>query len=467
MEQLFQDRLPEFYETLAFHFKNSLSIDKAVHYLMKSGEKSLKRYAIEEAHQYHQEAFDLLTNKPDKSKDENNLLLDLLNKWGFVFYYRGDLVRLNDLLEAHEDLARSLDDKARLGMFYAWLGYSLCVRANLNDSYKYLGKALKIGEDIGNETVTGYACTWLTWTCAAMGLLDDAISYGKRAQEICRLIEWDHFLHFKSLGGLAYAHCYRGDRKYTFEAGKALLEYGQKYSDNRSMFMGYIEMGLSHYISGDFQSAIECAQKAITISVDPFHYMAGKLVLAMSYVSDGQFQEAEDVAHEVLNFSETFGCECWGKPARMTLGGIFIAKGHMSEGVKMIEDAIDSFQEGGSRVYLVRSELILGKVFMQMVEGGKKTNLSTLVKNLGFLVKNVPFAGKKAENHFNKAIETANEIGANAILAEAKLCLGMLHKAKGRTERAKECISESIKLFEQCEAETNLQQAQKALATLQ
>jgi tetratricopeptide (TPR) repeat protein len=344
---------------------------------------------------------------------------------------------------------------------------SLSARAKLNDSYKYLGKALKIGEDIRNETVTGYACTWLTWTCAAMGLLDDAISYGKRAQEISRVLGGDHFLHFKSLGGLAHAHSYRGDRKNALEAGKALLEYGQKYSDNRSMFMGHVETGLSHYISGDLHSAIECTQRGISITVDPFHYMGGKLVLAMSYVSDGQFQEAEDVAHEVLNFSETFGCEIWGTPARMTLGVTLIAKSHMSEGLKMIEDAGESFRKSGHRYHLARSEQILGKVFLQMVEGGKKTNLSALVKNLGFLVKNVPFAGKKAEDHFNKAIKTASEIGAESILAEAKLGLGMLHKAKGRIKEARDCISKSIQIFEQTGAETNLQQAQKILATLQ
>ena len=37
---------------------------------MKAGEKSLKRYAVEEAHQYYQEAFDLLKNKTQTREDE-------------------------------------------------------------------------------------------------------------------------------------------------------------------------------------------------------------------------------------------------------------------------------------------------------------------------------------------------------------------------------------------------------------
>jgi tetratricopeptide (TPR) repeat protein len=98
---------------------------------------------------------------------------------------------------------------------------------------------------------------------------------------------------------------------------------------------------------------------------------------------------------------------------------------------------------------------------------GKKISLSTLAKNLGFFIKNIPFAGKKAESHFKKAIDVAKEIGAKGILAQAHLDLGLLHKAKGRSDRARDCISKAIELFEQCEAEVYLKQAKEALDFLQ
>ncbi len=56
MERVFQERLSEFYETLAYHFKLGRSVLKAIHYLMKSGEKSLNRFAVDQSHQYYQEA---------------------------------------------------------------------------------------------------------------------------------------------------------------------------------------------------------------------------------------------------------------------------------------------------------------------------------------------------------------------------------------------------------------------------
>jgi tetratricopeptide (TPR) repeat protein len=89
-----------------------------------------------------------------------------------------------------------------------------------------------------------------------------------------------------------------------------------------------------------------------------------------------------------------------------------------------------------------------------------------MAKNIGFLVKNVPFASKKAEDHFNKAIEVAKGIGANGILGQAYLDLGILHKTKGRIDQARKCISNAIALFEKCEARIFLEQAKEALASL-
>ena len=127
MEQLFHDRLPEFYETLAFHFKQGESVHKAVDYLMKSGEKSLKRYAVEESHQYYNEAYVLLTEINDKSDSDKELLIDLLIKWALVFYYRGAFKGLDDLMEQHIEMATSLEDRSKFGMFHAWRGFSkLC-----------------------------------------------------------------------------------------------------------------------------------------------------------------------------------------------------------------------------------------------------------------------------------------------------------------------------------------------------
>jgi class 3 adenylate cyclase/tetratricopeptide (TPR) repeat protein len=467
MEQLFQERLPEFYETLAFHFKQGRSTHRAIDYLMRSGEKSLKRYAVEEAHQYYKEAFDLLENKPEKSRAEKELLIDLLMAWALVFYYRGDFRGLTELLKAHEGMAASLDDKGRSGMFLAWLGFSWHCRGRSGDAYDYLSSALKIGEEMNDRRLIGYSCAWLVWTCSSLGSLKEAVAFGERAQEISRLFESDQYLYFKSLAGLGRAFGGMGEYKKTSEVGKVLLESGRRRSNIRSMVMGQICIGFGCWGDCDFTKAVECCSEALQISREPFYSQIARLYLGMSSFMGGRLNEAEKALMEVLEFGREFGSELLEETAKLFLGAILIAKGQMGHGLKTMEEVRVGSLENKQRNTYALAEYMLGKVYLQIVQGGEeRARLSTVARNIGFLVREVPFAGKKAEEHFNAAIRAARETGIRGTLGQAYLDLGSLHKLKGRTDKARECISNALEVFEQCGAEYYRKQASEALASL-
>ena len=463
MEQVFHDRLAEFYETLAYHFKRGKSVHKAVNYLVKSGEKSLRRYAVEESHQYFKEAFELLSENLEKNVNKEEVLIDLLIKWSFVYYYRGDYKGLLDLLEVHRNMAESLADKARLGMFYAWLSCALWHRERFQDSYQYLTKALKLGEETEDHQVIGYACTWLTWTCAELGLLDEAAGFAERALEVYSSTYSDHYIYFDSLAGLGYVHWYRGEKQKAFEVGKALVEFGRKHSNFRSMVMGHCFKGFSHLVAGDLPAATSCFQEAIQISADPWYSQFPKLALCYAQISTGQFDEAEAALREIVSFDRECGAEFVGTPAQFLLGPLLMARGHLSKGMKILEDIQKRWRESGCRLRYVNSEYIIARTYAQIAQGARSMRPSTVAKNLGFLVKRVPFAGQRALEHFNRAIEVATEIEAWGILGRAYLDLGLFHKAKSRNDQARQCLSRAIELFEQSEAEVYLKQAQDAL----
>ena len=132
----------------------------------------------------------------------------------------------------------------------------------------------------------------------------------------------------------------------------------------------------------------------------------------------------------------------------------------------MIEKERDLCEESGAKNLVIMAEFILGRIYKQIAEGAGPLSPAMIAKNIGFLLKNVPFAAKKAESHFQKAINLAQEIGAKGFLGQAKLELGLLHKIKGRTDEARKCISDAVRLFEECEADGFLKQAQEELAAL-
>ncbi len=150
-----------------------MSLDKALDYLLKSGDKSLRNYALEESHQYYKEAFSLLADKQNRTENEDCTLIDIIIEWALVFCYQGDFRQLSEILNLYKRIIENLDNSNRKGMFYAWLGWTYFHRGNPKKAYDYLNIALKIGEEIEDRQIIAYTNTWLGLTCAELGLFDE------------------------------------------------------------------------------------------------------------------------------------------------------------------------------------------------------------------------------------------------------------------------------------------------------
>lgn len=466
MEQLFHDRLPEFYETLAFNFKQGCSIEKAVEYLINSAEKCLKRYALEESHLYFKEAFDLLSSKSLETRGEKDLFLSLILKWAEVYHLQGAYKGLIDLLHPHESLITSFNDKSKAAMFYGWLGFSLGSRENLLYARQYLDKALKFADEDENLKTSSYICAWLALICSEMGLFEDAIAYGKRVEEVLNVFDSDPVLFGFYSNGIGTAYFYKGESKRLYEQAKLTSEYGRKRPDTRYTALWNFSTACGFFLDGDFTLANEYFQKAIQFSCDPIWSLRATFLLGLSRLSASQYNEAESAFKEVRDYSKEHGVEIWGTSAQAGLGLFLIAKGELSDGVKITETILSVCLENRSKFRYATIQFLLGNVYLQVAERSGPKGLSFFTKNIRFLVKNIPFAGRKAEHHFNEAIKVCKEIGANGTLGQSYLALGFLHKRKKRKDQAKQFFSEAVNTFEQCGAKIHLKRAKEALTSL-
>jgi tetratricopeptide (TPR) repeat protein len=465
MEQLFQERLPEFYETLAFHYLRGRSTVKAVKYLMLSGRKSLTRYAVEEADQYFREAFDILKSKTEKSDAEKMALIDILNDWGFVYYYLGDVNKWVDVLNAHQELAESLGANARLGMFYAWLGIAHYMGGRPSIAFDYLKRALDLGESCRDQKVVGYACTFLTWACVDLVRFDEAATYGEKAQEIARLFPSDQYLYFKSVGGLGYLHWIDGDLQKGREIGELLLAYGERTANSRSKVVGHFINSMCQSVLGDIPASLRSGEKSIEASEDPAYILFGRLSVGFASLFAGDFAQIEKVLKPLVDFSEKGGCHVGLPWALICLGPALIAQGQMNEGMKLLEEANEMIHEHKKRVCEPYYEYTLGKIF-SLITTGPKPSFSIMTKNIRFLAKNVPFASRKAVEHFSRAIEMSRLTGQKGVLCLVYMDLGLFHKWNKENEQAKECLKAAIEILGESGPSPNLEQAREALASL-
>ena len=466
MEDMFAERLAEHVEKLAFHFQRGHSSHKAVDYLIKSGEKSLRRYALEESHRYFGDAYDMLDNNSVETVDDLKRLVALLNKWSFVYYYRGRYRELLQILNRHRELAESLNDTELLGMFYAWMGCALWHRERFRDAHRFLSASLVMGEKSGNDQIIGYSSCWLAWACTELGLLDQALDHADRGRQIFESGAVDPYIFINSLAGKGYALWHRGERRKTMEVGKILLDFADHQSDSRSKVMGYCCLGWGHLISGDVKAAAECFQKAMDISTDPWYAVFPKLALCYGFITNNQLENAGQLIDDILAFSRERGAEFAGTPAAFFRGVALIAGGQLNTGFNILQGLLRDWWERGSRLRYVLCGQILATIYADLTRNPKGLGPITVVKNLRAIFNALPFTGARALDNFEVLTEMTRDIGANGALGRAYLHWGHLLKERGQVDRAGQCYIEAAKFFEQCEADGYLKQANEAMGSV-
>jgi tetratricopeptide (TPR) repeat protein len=254
--------------------------------------------------------------------------------------------------------------------------------------------------------------------------------------------------------------------KENLQIGKALLDYGNKHSNSRCLVLGHMSISFAHSVAGNPALALEASKEAVKASADPVYSIIPNSIAALSYFQMGEFKEAEKIARATLAFSEKYGCEFHGTVASIILDVVMIANGKMAIGLKRIEDLLQQLRKAEKKSFSSTGEHILGKIYFQIASGEGPLRLSTLLKNAVFLAKTLPIASKRAEYHFNKAIDLAKEIGAKGVEGQAYFDLGMLYKTKKKKDLAKQYISKAVQVFEETNAEVYLEQARQALESL-
>src|SRR5215471_11616540 len=122
IEELYQDRLEEHYTELAHHALRGEVWATAVPYCQQAGARAYDRAAFREAMTSHEQALQALAHLPEDS-DTKGLGIDLRLELDRALSALGEYGRRLALLREAEALARTLDDRARLG----WVLVSMAI----------------------------------------------------------------------------------------------------------------------------------------------------------------------------------------------------------------------------------------------------------------------------------------------------------------------------------------------------
>lgn len=372
IEHLFQDRLSEFDETLAIHFQKSIATDKAIHDLIRSGTKALRRCALDESDQYFKTARTMLEQLA--TPETKKRLLDVVNQWAFVFYYKGMNRNLLELLEKQRSLVDGLNDPVREGFHWAWRGCALWHRHRFMESYDNLTNALKLGEAAAHADLIGYASTWLSWPCSELGRFDEAIGYSERAEAlIMDGTVQDAYLYFNALMGRGYAYWHKGNAEKNRKIGKLLIKFGKTHGNVRSLVSGHCCLGWKELVVGDIDAATASFKSAVGMSADPWYSQFPKLALCYGAISNGKIEEALPLLDQLIAFSDDNGAEFVGEPANFFKGLTTIMNGRVAQGLEIMESLLSRWQTSGCRLRVLTCGYVMGQVYSLLYQSALQT----------------------------------------------------------------------------------------------
>jgi len=462
MEELLADRLPEFFEIIAYHYARGESRRKAVEYLMKSGAKAASRYAIDESHRCYQEAYDLSLETSDEPGAQSRLA-ELLLEWAYVFDYRGDFTGLETILRAHENLFHLGKSIRAAAMYAVWLGLALSNQERHAAALGQLEKAERLAQRAQDLDAESHVAAVLSLVYAQLGRLYEAVEHGERALRMADEAASGRFVRLIALNGLGTSYYFLGDCRGAERVGQELLDAGRR-GDSRMAVSGYVVLGTASLNAGDFDEAVNRFTRAAEIAKEPFFLCYANFMLAITLVLADRFDEAEVVLQTAATFSEEHGTHIFGITSEGLEGMRAFAHGDLGVGVAKTRFAAEQAAESGHRYRQAMHLCSLGRAYLRLVVREPKPGLRSVLRNAPFLIRTLPVAGKRSEDYLRQALDIAEDIGARAVAGQALLLMGKLHAATGKPEQAADELGEAARHFEWCSAPAFLAETRECLA---
>jgi class 3 adenylate cyclase/tetratricopeptide (TPR) repeat protein/regulation of enolase protein 1 (concanavalin A-like superfamily) len=348
-EALYSSRIEEYYEELAYHYSRSDDEQKALHYLVKAGDKSREAFANEEAISYYSRALELMDTMEEDAEGDACVAPTI----GHIYHSLGEiyfsLTKYEEALECcQKALEYTTDNKRRAGI-YGLIGFMHQRKYNDLGKYEELDTALEYLKrgiaELGDDTECWEMARLsipLFWVALGQGDTEEAIEIALRGlkivegtehyfegAELCRSLAWvydrrrrrdlDKELEYTqkaleiaqksgsiNLIGrcfiqLGRVHRERNEDDAAIESLRRGIQITRKIGDNFHLARGYRVLSWIYDRREDWDSAIECLERSLAISpVRPYD----TYWLARAYFRKGDVENACKIARKALEFGE-------------------------------------------------------------------------------------------------------------------------------------------------------------------
>jgi class 3 adenylate cyclase/tetratricopeptide (TPR) repeat protein len=452
IEELYPDRLEEFYEMLAHHYTRTENRAKAYQYLKLSGDKTSRHYANREAFYFYREAITVLNELPETDENRKRLIEVILSMEGPMKLLAYPEDSLNVLQEG-ENWAKEIGDLRSLAIIYASMGLCYTFKGDSKQGMRYaeycFHMAAKI-EDIELMAPTAFNL------CSSYSILGEHTKTMEVAPKVLALLEKTHresesfgvALNFNIYAALC-SYCgeamgFVGD----FKEGVAWCEKGLRFVQNTDNLysLGFVEIiyGLLYIVRGDGENAINHLQKAVTYGekgqIIPVMSLASGF-LGWGYYLLGNLEAARQYIEKGIQIQGDTGLTMLMSLNKVALSMVHFASHDLNSARTCAEKAMELAQSNDEKYALGESLIYLGMILGKM---GKQQY-------------------SNAEEYILQGIELCNKWKMRPLRSEGYLYLGELYYDADQRKKGLENLKKAESEFTEMGMDYWLRRTQEVL----
>lgn len=454
IEKLYASRLEDWYEALAYHFREGNNLEKAVIYSHRAGVKAASHFASREA----------------------------------VLYFEQALGALEHLPEGRQKLEQAIAIRIDLGPALIAIGSYLAPEVEEN-----YAQARKLCEQLG-ETNQLFPVLWTlsrirNWRGelpAARQLAEQLLSLGRREQDSLRLLEAHHTLWAISLdmGELASAKDY-AEQGFTLYEHQRYTQLGSAYGVHDPAVCSRIHAAKAVWLLGYPDQALQAIEDALSMARKMSHpYTLGFALTAAIWIHHhrGESQASQDVLENLMALATEQEHRRWLRAANFLQGWLMVEQGQWERGLaQMGRGKGELIIEGRQQIYyatlvaqawlkggqIEEAHSVLTKALARVRDTGVRYYEAELHRIKGeVLLRRSASSRKEAETCFYTAIDLSHHQGAKSLELRAIMSLSVLWQKQGKREEARQMLEEIYGWFTEGFDTADLKEAKKLVKAL-
>jgi class 3 adenylate cyclase/tetratricopeptide (TPR) repeat protein len=453
IEEIYPERLEEFYEMLAYHYSKSDNLQKAYQYLRLSGNKAMRSYSPAEAFRFYRDAISILKQmgETDQNKKEQiEAILSMAHSMRLLAYPEDSF----KILQEGETLCKHIKDKKRLAILYSHLGSFYSAKGDAVLGMKYQQEAFEEAERLQDSQITARIGAMLTFSMDVAGeyrkvvhITPRILASLEKTQGLGELfgmpVDLRSYLYANYGHGLGYV----GEFGKGEQACNKALSLAQDANNVYSIAIAEFLYGCLFSPKGDGENSA----KHMETSIGYLEKLKAVFFLPLAWclVGDGYRLmgdpgKALGFEEKGLNMKMHIGAPGWLSLHLWALSLVHFDLGNLNKARVHAERALNLAQRNHEKYFEGESWLQLGRIF------GKMEGLQL----------------HKAEEHILKGMEILDELETKPAYARGYINLGELYANAGQKEKALENLNKGEAMFQEMGMDYDLARTKKVLETL-